>query len=228
MGVDEIMYNRLGSSWFELFKDFILSERFAILREYIDRRAEQRIIYPDAEIAYKAFKLCPYEDAKVVILGQDPYHDGSANGLAFSTDYKLTPSLRVILETISEEYSQRELRSTDLTSIATQGVLLLNTALSVEKGSPGSHLSIWKEFMELVLSKLYEKSYLVWMLWGNSAKDIAKPNNRHDVLATVHPVSTIYNPELKFEPKFQLCNALLNSHGYSPITWYEENDDLPF
>lgn len=228
MELDELMYLRLGESWFEQLKDFILSEKYNKIREYLVARSEDTIIYPDAEVAFSAFKASPYDTTKVVIIGQDPYHDGSAHGLAFSTYNKLTPSLRVILKTMSEELGMQFFRHTNLTDIAQQGILLLNTALSVERKKPGSHLHIWQEFTEYVLSKLYEKAYLVWMLWGNSAIEIAKPPKNHSVLSTVHPAAVVYNSSNVFNPQFKVCNTLLKEHGLTTIEWYTQDDDLPF
>ena len=228
MELDELMYNRMGASWYEQLEEYILSDNYQKVREYLDKRSEDTIIYPDAEQAFAAFKASPYESTKVVILGQDPYHDGSANGLAFSTYVKLTPSLRVILNSMSEELGLKYYRSTNLIDIAEQGVLLLNTAMSVERKKAGSHLHIWKEFIDTVLSRLYDKTYLVWMLWGNSAKEAVSPPQHHSVLSTNHPAAKIYNPDVEFKPQFLKCNELLRSHGLSEINWFYNEDDLPF
>lgn len=230
MELEQLMLDRLGTSWYEQLESFIISEEFDKIRDYLALESENKIIYPPADKAYNAFKYCSYDKTKVVIVGQDPYHDGSANGLAFSTDGgKLPPSLRIILDTMSKEFDKRYYRYTNFYDLADQGVLLINTALSVEKKKPGSHIHIWKPFTETVISTLKQKPYLVWMLWGKQALDaVGELPIGHDALVTVHPAATTYQPELKFEPRFQQANELLIRHGLEPITWYNEDDDLPF
>lgn len=225
-----MMYDRLGPSWYEQLEPFIISNEFDNIREFLIERSEKATVYPPAPVAYRAFKTCSFTNTKVVILGQDPYHDGSATGLSFSTTRKLTPSLLVILKVLSSELGINFFRSSDLTDWAQQGVLLLNTALSVEKGRPNSHKDIWIPFTDYVLKVLKEKKEsLVWMLWGNQANAYANgiPNS-HLVLSTIHPAATVYNRSLVFEPRFREANNYLDSRGLGMIEWIGFDNDLPF
>ena len=230
MELEQLMLNRLGMSWYEQLESFIISDQFDVIREHLLRESENKIIYPPADQAYSAFKMCPYDSVKVVIVGQDPYHDGSANGLAFSTNgTRLPPSLRVILKTLSTELEKQFFRLTGFEDLARQGVFLFNTALSVEAKKPGSHIKLWEPFTSAVISALKQKTYLVWMVWGKQALDaVGEIPIGHSVLTTVHPAATVYQPELKFEPGFTKANDLLLEHGITPIDWYLYDDDLPF
>lgn len=226
---DTVMYDRIGPDWYEQLEPFIESEEFAKLRSFLIDEAETKIIYPPANIAYEAFRLCPYEKTRVVILGQDPYHDGSANGLAFSTNGKVTPSMRVIQKAISRELETSYTLSPNLTSWANQGVLLLNTALTVREKTPGSHLHVWQGFTDAVIESLKQKSYIVWMLWGTSARNSVKdvPPD-HNMIYTYHPMVEIYDNTKMFVPDFKLCNLYLAEQGFSEINWLFDYDDLPF
>lgn len=230
--IKDLMEERLGSSWYEQLEHFIESSEFVIMRNRLISESIDNIVYPEPKIAYRAFSLCNFKNTKVVILGQDPYHDGNANGLAFSTDGNLTPSLRVIHSALSKEYNIPWWRGSDFSDLADQGVLLLNTALSVVKGKAGSHLSIWKEFTKAVITCLLSKENLIWMLWGKEALDAVKSVGNipygHVLLHTVHPAAIKHNPNLVFEPGFLRANEILESWNLKPILWVDFRDDLPF
>jgi uracil-DNA glycosylase len=218
----------LGHSWYEQLEHYILSNDFLKLRDYIISRCNRTAVYPDADMAFKAFKTCPYNKVKVVIFGQDPYPDGTATGIAFSTNGKLNPSIREILKAMQEDLGTQHYRSTNLDDLAYQGVLLVNAALTVEHGKPGSHLEVWRNFTNAVVSSLLQKETLVWMLWGKSANELVKEvPSKHLLLSTVHPAAVSYNEGLKFYPEFAQCNTYLKSKGLEEINWFYE-DDLPF
>lgn len=226
----QIMYDRLGVSWYEQLKSFIDSETFTILRNRLLDDCDNNVVYPSAMDAYRAFKLAPHSRVKVVIIGQDPYHDGSANGLCFSTKGKMTPSLRVILKAMSEELSPiHRYRSPEFADLASQGVLLLNTALSVKAGQAGSHLSLWEPFFKEVKEKLFARDRLIWMLWGMKAINaVGEVPDKHVVFKTVHPAATIYDTKNIFKPGFNSVNEQLKKWNELPIDWMAELDDLPF
>jgi uracil-DNA glycosylase len=154
-------------------------------------------IYPPKKLVFKALELCPIDKARVVILGQDPYHKkGQAHGLAFSVtnDQKPPPSLRNILKEVQSDVGRSRPEETDLTPWAKQGVLLLNTSLTVRKGAPGSHAKIgWKYFTQSILKRVAaRRSPVVFILWGAHAQKAGAflcHNNykRHIILKAAHP-----------------------------------------
>lgn len=144
------------------------------------------MFYPNADIMYRAFKLTPYNKVKVVILGQDPYHNPeSATGLCFQVKEgnKLNPSLRNIMKKLGTE------EQPDFDSWAKQGVLLLNTALTVEKGKAGSHTKLWEEFTEEVIKTLNKKDNVIWIMWGAKAFafKLLIDNPTHKFVISSHP-----------------------------------------
>lgn len=178
-------------------------------------------VYPPEHLRYKAFELCP--NPEVIIIGQDPYHTpGVADGLAFSTQCgKIPPSLRNIL--IELEASTGIGRTNpDLSDWARQGVLLMNTALSVEEGKPGSHAKLWRDFTKSKLEELSQKRNLVVMLWGNHAKKYRKIFTREDtlILEAAHPSPLSAHKGFFGCNHFELCNRYLVSKGRLPIDWW--------
>ena len=181
--------------------------------------------YPKANDIYNAFKLCSFKDTKVVILGQDPYHQkGEANGLAFSVKKgnKIPPSLRNIYKEIHSDLGLVTHHSRDLSCWASQGVLLINFSLTVEDSKPGSHFSIgWSNIVESIIEILNKKHNLVYLLWG--ANSISK---RHLIDETRHAVFTAPHPSpLSAYRGFLGCrhfsktNSFLLRNKISPIDW---------
>lgn len=164
---------------------------------YLNKLAETEVIFPAVHNIFRSLKELPFDKVRVVILAQDPYHDpGSAIGLAFDNpkSRKPSPSLRNILREIESD-TQTPSKSSEnnlsyLEHLPSQGVLLLNTALTVEKGKPGSHLSIWDPFSkELITSLNKSDSPIVWVLWGKKAQ-IHKPlitSKKHHIITGAHP-----------------------------------------
>lgn len=184
----------VGESWiwplgkaFDYFKDTIVPE----LEE------NDNDIYPSQHNVFRAFKEVPFDCVRVIILGQDPYHNpGSATGLAFDNPktQKPSPSLRNILKEIQDDLSEASLADTNVSSylehLPSQGVLLLNTALTVEKGKPGSHLQLWRPFTyELIFQCNARMSNVVWVLWGDKAQKYRKliTNPTHKIVVGAHP-----------------------------------------
>lgn len=189
-------------------------------------------VYPEFKNRYNAFKLTPINKVKVVILGQDPYHNyGEANGLAFSVNkgVKLPPSLRNIFKELKEDLGCEIPNHGDLSKWANQGVLLLNTALSVEENKPNSHQDIWKPFTLSVLKKLL-KYNPVFILWGKKSQEFfyeaIKPrkNLNIDVLQSAHPSPFSANRGFFGCKHFSKCNEILIKKNLTPIDWDINNE----
>ena len=217
----------MDKSWNEFFEREKEQEYFKNLLSRLDEEYNNKIIYPEKENLFRAFKETKLDDVKVVILGQDPYHEEQqATGLAFSVPggLKLPPSLKNIYQEIENEYNYLMLNNGDLTYLARQGVLLINAFLSVEAHKPLSHH--FKEY-EIFITHLF--SYLnnidhpiVYMLWGNFAKKFAKliTNPNHLVIKRNHPSPLSANKGGWFNQNtFIECDNFLLSKGLKPIDW---------
>ncbi len=218
----------LGEEWYQIMKpvidDGLLSD---IAKKVNYDRNKYDVIPPKGSLLmFRAFRETPYSKVKLVILGQDPY-TGYENGipifdgLAFSNgaSYHPSPSLVNILKEIENSHSEGlDLNRTskyDLTSWANQGVLLINTAHSVRKHSPGSHLKYWKRFTKHVLEKLNEKDDLVWLLWGNHAIRHGElvTNRSHAKICTSHPSPLAFKKTVKNYPAFSGSNCFIEANN---------------
>jgi len=167
----------------------------------------------------------PFHKVKVVIIGQDPYHGpGQAHGLCFSVpkDVKIPPSLENIYKELEEDLGIPKSKNGCLLPWAGQGVLLLNSVLSVEKGRAGSHaLKGWERFTDKIISKINEKDCVVFMLWGRYAvkKAISVDTSKHLILKSVHPSPLSAHKGFFGNRHFSKCNEFLNSKGMSSINW---------
>lgn len=189
-------------------------------------KAAGKNIFPPESLIFNALELVSEQNLKVVILGQDPYHGiGQANGLAFSVNdgQKIPPSLKNIFKELKDDLDNPLPEHGDLTTWAKQGVLLLNSVLTVEEGKPGSHQNKgWEKFTDNIIQKISdEKEGLVFMLWGNYAK--SKSNlinaNKHLILEAAHP-SPLSAYHGFFQCKhFSKTNNFLMSMGKKPIDW---------
>ena len=214
----------LDASWEEHLRSEIRKPYFAELVEKLNSEYENEVCYPSKKLIFNAFNLCPFNNVKVVILGQDPYYKKEqAMGLSFSVPdgVKLPPSLRKIYKEIEEDFCKSMPESGDLTRWAEQGVLLLNTTLTVRAGAANSHKDLgWQEFTDAVIKALSEHhEHIVFMLWGNNAKK--KKNlidiNRHCIIESYHPAAM---PRYKFKKhQFTCCNAYLKQQGLEEIDW---------
>jgi uracil-DNA glycosylase len=217
--------------WEDLFKKIKEKDYSKKLNSFLDEEYKNKIVYPPRKLLFNAFNLTPYEGVKVVILGQDPYHEpNQAMGLAFSVPkgVDLPPSLQNIYKEIGSEYSVNLLnKSGDLTYLAKQGVLLLNPILSVIEHKPLSHkCTEYDEFFKDVMSFLnnHEKP-IVFMLWGNNAKQYKKYiiNKNHLILESVHPSPLSANRGGWFgNNHFKQANEFLKKHNLNEIDWVQK------
>jgi len=217
---------KIEDSWKKELKKEVSLDYFKSLTSFVKDEYKTATIYPQEQDIFRAFDLCPFEKVKVVILGQDPYHGiGQANGLSFAVQsgMKLPPSLLNIFKEIESDLGQAPFRNGDLSRWAEQGVLLLNATLTVRAGMPGSHQTKgWELFTDAVINKLSdERTGLVFMLWGNYAKEKGKIINRtkHLVLEASHP-SPFSARNGFFDCKhFSKANRHLKKRGEKEIDW---------
>lgn len=199
---------------------------FAQLTQFVHREYASGPCYPPGRLIFNAFDTTPFDAVKVVILGQDPYHEpGQAMGLSFSVPQgvALPPSLRNIYTEIRNEFGNEQPASGDLTRWARQGVLLLNATLSVRQGQAGSHQRQgWEQFTDAAISALArEREGLVFMLWGSyaGAKAAFIDPQRHLVLRSAHPSPLSAHRGFFGNGHFKACNEYLVQHGKTPIEW---------
>ncbi len=216
------------------FNDLLEEEKqkdyYKDLIDFIDKEYESKIIFPPREKIFEAFKLTPFEQTKVVIIGQDPYHgEGEAHGLAFSVNngIKIPPSLKNIYKEINAEYGYEIPNTGYLIKWAKQGVLMLNTVLTVEKDKPASHKAKgWEVFTDRVIEELNNSEQpLVFMLWGNYAKSKAQliNNPKHLILESAHPSPFSARNGFFGNNHFKLANDFLEKNGIEQIDWKIEN-----
>jgi uracil-DNA glycosylase len=198
---------------------------FRDMKDKIEK--EKEIVFPNKKDVFNAFDYCSLDDLSVVIIGQDPYHnDNQAHGLAFSvlSPTKLPPSLKNIYKEISSEFNiEMSKDNGDLISWAKQGVLLLNSALTVVAHKPGSHAKIgWKTFTENIIKKIsIEKDGVVFLLWGahaNSFSDLID-NKKHYVLSSSHPSPFSARKSFFGNNHFKRTNEILKDNNLKEIDW---------
>lgn len=215
-------------TWEEVFKNIKSKDYAARLSHFLDEEYAHHKIYPERKNMFNAFKLTPLEKVKVVIFGQDPYHEeGQAMGLSFSVpdNIKVPPSLVNIYKEIENEYKTQFVnKGGDLTYLAKQGVLLLNTILTVREASPQSHnIKEYNLFMQDIISTLNKLDQpIVFLLWGGNAKGLAKylTNKNHLILTATHPSPLGANHGGWFNCNhFRLTNDFLVKNGLKPINW---------
>jgi uracil-DNA glycosylase len=190
----------LFKDWYTPLSEVINSPEFQNLGEFIAQRRELVKVYPERDKVFRAFQETSFNDVRVILLAMDPYNDGSAQGLAFSNSVdamRMSPSLRFIFQEIEEDIYDGMLldKNPDLSRWAKQGVLLLNSALTVEEKKAGSHMKEWKFFTTHVFKALNEwKTGLIFLFWGNDAKEYKQYINseRHYILEAGHPASHCY------------------------------------
>ena len=218
----------MSISWKDFFEKEKGKEYFRKLEEYLDNEYKNKVIYPPRELMFNAFSLCPLDKIKVVIIGQDPYHEpNQAMGLSFSvpSTCKVPPSLKNIYKEIEDDCNEIFFnKDGDLTYLANQGVLLLNSILTVEQGKPLSHnIKEYEELYHNILKELDELDYpLVFMLWGGNAKkqSVYLKNPKHLVLCANHPSPLSANRGGFFGCKhFSKANQFLIQNGIEPIIW---------
>ena len=223
------MYSNLISyldpEWQELLKDELNSQNFVNIVKFLN--SQTAVIYPPKDLIFNAFNLCKIENLKVIIIAQDPYHNPQeAMGLAFSVPQgvRIPPSLKNIFKELIDDINSNILvnRSSDLSDWARQGVLLLNSALTVEKNRPVSHAKIgWQGFINGVIKIINLRfNHCVFMLWGNHAKALSPliDPNSHLILQAAHP-SPLARGAFFGSRHFSKCNEYLLAHSKTPIKW---------
>lgn len=215
----------IGNSWDELLKNDFESDSYKNLRMFLADEYRRRRIYPDMYDIFNALKYTPYENVKAVILGQDPYHGaGQAHGMCFSVkpDVAAPPSLVNIFKEIEDDLGIKN-TSPYLVKWAEQGVLLLNTVLTVREGQPNSHKDKgWEVLTDSIIRKLNaRKEPIVFILWGGNARSKKSLINapQHLILECPHPSPlSAYNGFFGCR-HFSKCNAFLTKNGVNPIDW---------
>lgn len=217
---------KINESWGSRLADEFEKPYFERLTSFVRNEYATRRIFPPGGRIFAAFDACPFDKVKVVILGQDPYHDeGQANGLCFSVSdgIPMPPSLVNILREVSADTGVPMPTSGNLERWAQQGVLLLNATLTVEAHRPGSHQRQgWEEFTDSVILRLAsERSNLVFLLWGSYAqrKGAFIDQSRHLVLKSAHPSPLSAYRGFFGNHHFTLANDYLRAHGQDPIVW---------
>ena len=216
---------KFNNSWDQLLKDEFNKPYFINLLNFLEKEYQEKTIYPKQEDLFNAFKYTKYEDVKVVILGQDPYHEiGQAHGLAFSVleGVKFPPSLKNIFKELNNDLAIETPKSGNLTKWANEGVLLLNTVLSVEGGKAGSHQNKgWESFTDRIIEVLNEREKpIIYVLWGNFAKSKKKLiSNNHIILEAAHPSPLSAYHGFFGCKHFSKINEILKNNNQKEIDW---------
>ncbi len=213
-------------SFDDLLKEEQEKEYFKTLLKSIENESKNNIIYPPKDSWFKALELTPFESVKVVLIGQDPYfNENQAMGLAFSVskDVKIPASLMNIYKEIANEYGKPMPNHGDLTGWAKQGVLLLNSVLTVSAGNPLSHQDFgWQKFTDEVINLLQNKDFIVYILLGNHAHKYEKKitNKNHVILKTTHPSPLSSYRGFLGSNIFKKTNECLKENNIDTINWY--------
>lgn len=216
----------IGNSWDNILKEMFDSKDYQEFFAKIENEYNNKIIFPKKEFIYNALKLTPYENVKVVIVGQDPYHgENEAHGLSFSVQkgIKIPPSLKNIYKELLNDLNIVEPNCGDLTKWAEEGVLLLNSVLTVEKDKPASHAKIgWNKYTDYIIKKINEKETpVVFILWGNFAKTKKELINdhKHFIIESAHPSPFSARNGFFASKPFSKTNKYLIENNIKPINW---------
>lgn len=217
---------RIHDSWRPHLTCEFSQNYFTQLRQYILQEYTEKTIYPPEHLIFRAFDACPFDQVKVVLLGQDPYHGpGQANGLCFSVNsgVRPPPSLNNIFKEIESDLLHPISRDVDLSRWAKQGVLLLNATLTVRAAQAASHQNKgWETFTDATIKILAEKKpNIVFLLWGAYARRKGKTIDRtkHLVLESAHPSPLSAHNGFFGSKQFSQTNSYLKTHGLKPIEW---------
>jgi uracil-DNA glycosylase len=218
---------KIDDSWKAVLENQFSSPYFTSLIEFVKQQYATQTCYPKGSQIFAAFDRCKFEEVKVVILGQDPYHGpGQANGLCFSVNDGITfpPSLINIFKEIQSDLEKPFPKTGNLERWADQGVLLLNATLTVEQSKPGSHQNQgWETFTDAVIKAVSDhKENVVFLLWGGFAKNKVSliDKNKHHILTSGHPSPMSANRGYWFGNKhFSKTNEFLKSKGLQEIDW---------
>ena len=216
----------IGNDWDIVLKDCIDSDKFKELMDKVDSEYKSKEIYPLREDLFNAYKMTSYNDTKVVIIGQDPYHgEGEAHGLSFSVrpGNAIPPSLRHIYKELESDVGCYEPLFGDLTDWANEGVLMLNNTLTVVKDTPNSHSKLgWNYFTDETIRKLNEKDTpVVFILWGSFAqtKKSLITNPKHLIIESSHPSPFSARRGFFGSKPFSKTNEFLIQNNLKPIDW---------
>lgn len=220
------MIEMTGNKWDDILQEEYHKEYFSKIVNFVNTFYKEKIIYPPKSHILRALTLTDYDDVKVVILGQDPYHgEGEANGLSFSVNkgVRLPPSLRNIYKELYDDLGIMPANHGDLTSWAKEGVLLLNAVLTVEKDKAASHKNIgWEQFTDAIIKKLNEKdSPIVFILWGSFARSKKEyiTNKNHYIVESTHPSPFSANYGFFGSKPFSKTNNFFITNGIREIDW---------
>jgi len=220
------MQVKIEPSWQQLLQNEFDKPYFEQLVAFVKSEYATTRVYPPGRLIFNAFNLCPLQAVKVVILGQDPYHEeGQAQGLSFSVPkgVKLPPSLVNIYQEIRNDIGSVASTDGDLTRWAEQGVLLLNATLTVRQHQAGSHQRRgWEQFTDAVISAISaHREHIVFILWGSYAqsKQPLIDANKHLILKSVHPSPLSAHRGFFGNHHFSRANQFLQQHGQAPIVW---------
>ena len=223
------MLTKLEKKWFEILKNEFEEPYFLLLQDFIKKERKKNKLYPPREKIFSAFSYTPFNRVEVVIIGQDPYHNaGKANGLAFSVEKEvsLPPSLRNIYKEIESDLDIKMSENGNLIGWAKQGVLLLNSILTVRHKEPHSHYKKgWEKFTDKVVEVLVNQNRpIVFLLWGKVAQEKClkffdeKKSSKHLMLKAAHP--SFYSSARFFGCNhFSKANAFLERNNRKPINW---------
>ena len=217
---------KIDSSWQKPLASQFDAPYFRALTDFVKARYAAGPVYPSPGRIFAAFDACPFDKVKVVIIGQDPYHGpGQANGLAFSVNdgVRIPPSLQNIFKEVNADTGAAIPANGDLTRWARQGVLLLNSTLTVREHEPRSHSGIgWERFTEAAIRKLAtERENLVFLLWGSDAIRRGEfiDRSRHLVMSCVHPSPLSAHRGFFGNHQFSRANEYLAAHDKTTINW---------
>ena len=217
---------KIEPSWKAVLADEFEKPYFSLLTSFVRKEYQTKQVFPPASLIFNAFNLCPFDKVKVVIIGQDPYHEvGQAHGLCFSVNdgVKFPPSLVNIFKEIERDYGKPMPQSGNLVRWANQGVFLLNATLTVCQGLAGSHQNKgWEEFTDRVIKEISDrKEHVVFLLWGSYAqrKGLVIDEKKHLVLKAVHPSPLSAYRGFIGCGHFRKANDYLTQHGETPIEW---------
>ena len=215
----------IGNDWDIVLKDIFESQKFRELILRVNEEYKNNTCFPIKQEVFNAIKLTSYQNVKVVIVGQDPYHGvGEAHGLSFSVLCdKLPPSLKNIYKEMYDDLGIVPSKSGNLTCWAKEGVLLLNSVLTVRKDSPASHKMLgWQDFTDEIIRRIEEKdSIVVYILWGSFARSKKNliTNPKHFVIESAHPSPFSARNGFFGSSPFSRCNKILIDNGIKPINW---------
>lgn len=230
--MDQKRMDLLGYEWYTVLQSEFKNAYMQELGKKVSNLRKRTIVYPENNEIFNAYKFTPYNDVRVVIIGQDPYHDGSAHGLAFSIksdQSKTPPSLKNILKEVEQDFAGGFYLNPEknLEHWAKQGVFLINTVLTVEKGFAASHSKLgWQQFTKATLHYLLSRPNnthrpLVFMLWGKHAQEFEGmiDHDKHLVLKAAHPSPFSAHKGFFGCKHFTKCNEFLESTNQNPIVW---------